>query len=235
LGTDDLFHKRKAKKVRELKAPPKDFIFFCEGEKTEGNYLNGLIKNLCLKYNVDYAKFKPKYEIHGLGKNTISVVKEAKASRYKDYKTAIEDAKRLINQNTIVAIYDKDSFSDENFNTAAQIAEDHNVLLGCSNECFELWLLLHFEYIDAALSRQVIFEKLKVHLGYDNHYKDHKGDENIFDLILEKGGSLENALKNAKKLADTYSADTPYAKRTPCTYMHEVVKKLDKYIEDLSK
>lgn len=48
MGTDDLFHKRKAKKTKDLKRrkarrePFAKVLIVCEGEKTEPHYFNGL-------------------------------------------------------------------------------------------------------------------------------------------------------------------------------------------------
>ena len=48
MGTDDLFHKRKAKRASELarrkarREPYAKVLVVCEGEKTEPNYFNGL-------------------------------------------------------------------------------------------------------------------------------------------------------------------------------------------------
>jgi hypothetical protein len=62
--------------------------------------------------------------------------------------------------------------------------------------CFELWFLLHFQDVPAYHHRDVIMEKLKVHVpAYD------KGKEGMFGLLRP---SLENATTRANWLNENY-------------------------------
>ena len=66
--------------------------------------------------------------------------------------------------------------------------------------CFELWLLLHFEDIQAALHRNEAEERLKRYLpDYD------KGAENTYSLTAKH---LNTAVQRAEKLAESFSAHT---------------------------
>jgi hypothetical protein len=80
--------------------------------------------------------------------------------------------------------------------------------------CFELWLLLHFEDIQAPLHRHDALCQLKNHIpDYD------KGAEGIFNLTSNK---LEIAIERAQILADANSQhqDQPYSD------IHKLIKEL---------
>jgi len=116
-------------------------------------------------------------------------------------------------------VFDKDSFPDQNFNRAFDLARDHKEITPCwSNECFELWYLLHFNYRDTAIGRNELWPVISKLLGekYD------KADKQLYDKLAE---NLETALKYAKKLAFTNQANgTPT--QNPSTLVHELVSAL---------
>lgn len=57
-------------------------------------------------------------------------------------------------------IFDKDNFSDDQFNSAIEQACRKGYYIGWSNEAIELWFLLHFEYLNAGITREQYCEKL---------------------------------------------------------------------------
>ncbi len=59
-------------------------------------------------------------------------------------------------------VFDKDSFSDDNFNQAKKLAENNNIRPAYSNEAFELWYLLHFGYHQAATSRNDMAKQIMI-------------------------------------------------------------------------
>jgi len=120
---------RKSKQIQVF------FLIVCEGEKTEPNY---------------FKKFKGKFgnvifeiDCQGKGYNTLRVVEEAIKIRDKNPK-----------YNRVWAVFDKDSFPDKDFNSAIQKAKDNNICCAWSNEAFELWYLLHFQYRNTPMSRE---------------------------------------------------------------------------------
>ena len=93
-----------------------------------------------------------------------------------------------------------------------------------SNECFELWLLLHFIPLEAPSSRKQYKEKLKkkVHLpGY------HKSAKDVFSQLRERA---PDAIQRAKSLEERHGENTPPSQRNPGTKMHELVEELLQYI-----
>lgn len=59
------------------------------------------------------------------------------------------------------AVFDKDSFPAKNFNNAINKGENSKPKINCAwtNEAFELWYLLHFNYYNTGISR-VQYQKL---------------------------------------------------------------------------
>ncbi|MCL2854587.1 MAG: RloB family protein [Defluviitaleaceae bacterium] len=184
----------------------------CEGEKTERNYFEGLIKYLNLDIKVKYSKG---------GKNTTSLVKE--------YNHLYRDEKCDFGR--VLFIFDKDSFDANNFNVAAEIAERIGTV-AWSNESFELWLCLHFYCIVTAQTRHWYNNKLtsilreKGFLTENQSYEDDgKSDPNIFSNISEAGGCYKKAIERAKKLTEDKALHNP-AKANPCTLIYKAVEAL---------
>jgi hypothetical protein len=80
--------------------------------------------------------------------------------------------------------------------------------------------LLHFDYIDAALSRDKYQEMLTTRIG--RVYQ--KNDPNIYFDLLSK---QDVAIANAKRLITKYNPRQP-AKDNPCTEVHTLVIELNK-------
>ena len=77
------------------------------------------------------------------------------------------------------------------------------MLLSCSNPCFELWIVLHFEFRNTACTRSDIQktaqEKINALLPAQKQLKSIKSLSNLYDLLKD---NTETAMKNAKKLED---------------------------------
>ena len=67
-------------------------------------------------------------------------------------------------------VFDRDDFND--FNEAIALAERKGYKAAWSNEAFELWYLLHFIYLDTAISRADYIKKLENEIRrFDGHEK----------------------------------------------------------------
>nr|DAI09311.1 MAG TPA: RloB-like protein [Caudoviricetes sp.] len=128
-------------------------------------------------------------------------------------------------------VFDKDDFEKDNFDNAISKLEK----MSCarchalwSNECIELWFLLHFEYLTADISRKQYREKLTRYLG--EQYE--KNNPHIISKILEKKGKISNAISNADKLLTLHKGKS-YSNMKPATNMGEFFKKYLKYLEDM--
>jgi hypothetical protein len=97
-----------------------------------------------------------------------------------------------------------------------------------SNEAFELWYILHFDYLDAKIDRKAyiayldkIFKRLKL-----GKYK--KNNEDMY-AILEQFGDQANAMKNAERLLVLHEGKTLYDSM-PSTRVHLLIGELNKYL-----
>jgi hypothetical protein len=115
-------------------------------------------------------------------------------------------------------VFDKDSFSDNNFNQAIKLAKQCNIRPAYSNEAFELWYLLHFGYHQASTSRNDYGTMLSRKLNF-NYRKNHPGMYKFLESMQA------DAIRNADKLLKSHNPHNP-AKDNPCTTVHVLVQEL---------
>jgi len=214
---------RRKREVKERRYRAETWLFLSEG-KTEANYFKGLAEYLNKTSNI-----KIKIETHPLGTSTTRVVK--KVEEFFSYSDGLYSRKRIKYAKVIFA-FDKDSFDD--FNNAISLAKQRypDYIVAWSNESFELWLRLHFEHIVTGISRKQLNNSLtnllRTHgiLTKDQNYGKHgKGLQNIFNIIIDCGGSHEVAIRNAKKLLTGDAVINP-ALANPATAVHIAVEAL---------
>ncbi|MBP7459927.1 MAG: RloB domain-containing protein [Candidatus Delongbacteria bacterium] len=182
-------------------------LIICEGEKTEPHYFK--------KFPVNSGKLE--ILVHGTGKNTISLVDEAIQRRDK----AISDRK---DYNQVWCVFDKDSFSDDHFNRAIDKAVKNKIRVAYSNEAFELWYLLHFIYLDTAISRKDYCIRLSEQMGV-------KYEKNAPDMYKRMKNMQITAIRNAERLYAGYSSTVTFTKRNPSTTVHRLVEELNRFID----
>jgi hypothetical protein len=147
--------------------------------------------------------------------NTDSLMEEAIA-----WKTRAEAARTPFEQ--IWVVFDKDDSPPRNFNRAFDLAKAHPNIRACwSNECFELWYLLHFCYRDTGARRDEIWRLISERLGrrYD------KASDELFAKLKPK---VDDALRNAGRLA-RQNGGGPGRLRNPSTNAHELIQVLRRY------
>ena len=130
-------------------------------------------------------------------------------------------------------VFDKDDFND--FNEAIRKAKKLGVQCAWSNEAFELWYYLHFEYLDTGIGRNAYIERLQEFFRNkmgDTNFEYKKGNPNIYGL-LQQHGSEDLAIRYAKKLRTLYKG-TDYANHKPCTMVDKLIEEL-KHPEKLLK
>lgn len=192
------------RRLREIKV---FFLIVCEGEKTEPNY---------------FKKFKGKFgnvifeiDCEGKGYNTLRVVEEAIKIRDKNPNK----------YNRVWAVFDKDSFPDSDFNSAIQKAKSNNIGCAWSNEAFELWYLLHFQYRNTSMSRENYKRALENEINKKtSDFVYAKNSTEMYD-VLQKYGNQIYAIKNAEKLSEQYD-NLNFASHNPRTQVHELVRQL---------
>lgn len=219
---DNAVLKRRAraekKRKIEFKTKRRFYLIVCEGEKTEPNYFNSLKaslpKGVLELINID---------VDGTGKNTLSIIEEAKKLRKK-----YEDI-YLRKIDKVWAVFDKDSFPSKNFNNAINKGENSRPKINCAwtNEAFELWYLLHFNYYNTGISRhqyQELLEKEIIQASKKVDFKYEKNSKEMFTL-LNQYGSQEAAIRNSENLENLYF-DKKYSTHNPCTKVHRLINEL---------
>jgi hypothetical protein len=171
------------------------FLIVCEGERTEPLYFENF-------------RVSKSVRVIGTGFNTVSLIQRAIEIR--------NESEDKFDQ--VWCVFDKDSFSDENFNRAINLAAANAIKVAYSNEAFELWYLLHFRYSDSALSRNLYAEMLSKFLGF-SYKKQFPGMHEVLD------SRQADAIRNATQLLTSYNPHNP-AKNNPCTTVHILVQTL---------
>lgn len=211
MGSDDLFKKRKLRREVGRKNLAADrFLIVCEGKETEPNYFRYFKEKIQEKYR-DSVVIK----IEGEGKNTLSLVDEA--IRWKN--------RAILDYSQVWCVFDKDNFTDDQFNQACQKAKENDIFTAYSVENFELWFVLHFEYQQSALTRDQYTSKMELYL---NGYA--KNDKHIYHKIVAAGGEEKRAISFARKLDDV-GRDLPPSQRNPSTNVFKLVEQLNRFIE----
>lgn len=190
-----------------------NYLIVCEGEKTEPNYFKALVKGR--NSQVLTAT------IEGEGANTRSLIDIAIRKRDSS----------PVHFDVVWAVFDKDDFVG--FNEAIEYAGANGIKQAWSNEAFELWYYLHFQFLDTQVNRHQYIDMLtreirKIYPGFV--YR--KNDDGMYKLLAEIGDP-EQAIKNAKALEGRYEG-TDYASHKPCTTVYRLVEELN-HPEDVLK
>ena len=179
-------------------------LIVCEGKKTEPNY---------------FAKFPVnteivEVEIQGTGCVADSVIEKA-----------IELMKTAERKNTpynqVWCVFDRDSNPPHNFNRAFQLADGNKIRIAYSNEAFELWYILHFNYHTTGSNRDWYLQKLDGLL--DRKYE--KNSPDMYDRLISK---QQAAINNAERLLQGYPQYNP-EQNNPSTTVHKLVQELNRY------
>lgn len=190
---------------------PKGFLIVTEGVKTEPNYFESIRRTLP-NYALELIVIK------GAGANTLQVVEKAQELRDESSSTFEH----------VWAVFDRDSFPAKNFNTAIQQAKSWGIETAWTNEAFELWYLLHFQFVQNGMSREqyrpFLERELTQRMGQPFTYQKNRAD--MYDL-LQQYGDEKRAIEWAKQLESHFESETDYANQNPCTKVHLLIDALN--------
>lgn len=172
------------------------FLIVCEGEKTEPLYFK--------KFRVPTIVL----DVRHIKGNTIGLVLKAIEIKEND------------DFDQVWCVFDRDSFPPKDFNEALRVAKDNNIKVAYSNEAFELWYLLHFNFHNTELSRTQYQRKLTKCLGHVYA----KNSETMYDELSDRQNV---AIRNAELLLANYHPLNPVL-NNPSTTVHLLVKELRK-------
>lgn len=196
MGSEDLFHKRKARDSAALqrkkieRSRNKRYLIVCEGTKTEPNYFGELLADLGIRP-----------QVVRIAKNDGSSPDRIVGHALSLYQ---EDAINGDAYDKVFCVFDRDKHTT--FEGAVSRARDLNasgtpIEAITSTPCFEVWLLLHFGYsaqpFHAAGKRSVgdqVVAELRKKPGLEKYGK---GMEGVYYLLRDR---LNAAMGNAERL-----------------------------------
>lgn len=146
---------------------------------------------------------------------------------------------------------DELNLEEISFDESLRTAEGHNIKVAWSNDCFELWILLHYEDINHTeqLLRDKYYERLtKImeadvelsknfskaidagHYNYKECFKRESNFKNHILPILQDKTRRTTAIERAEELEKYHATRNvvPH-EMCPCTMVHDLVKKLLQY------
>lgn len=206
----------KRRTVPTVPINPERHLIVTEGSKTEPLYFEAIRKKVNDRYHGQWVTI----EIFGTGDHTVGLLERAIAK-------AEASASGFSH---VWVVYDKDSFPAEEFNEVATRCDSLDIGGACfhaiwSNECFELWYALHFEYLQTPLPRDDYSSKLSGYLGALGKGEYAKNREDMFDILEPY---LASAKRNAVRLERLNEGKTP-AGSAPGTKVHRLVAALEPF------
>ena len=177
------------------KSPVRKVLIVCEGAQTEPNYFRAfrVASRVC--------------DVRGTGYNTVSLVREAKR------------LSKLDLYREVWCVFDNDSFTEASVKSAHQLASREGFKVAFSNECFELWYLLHYKFLDTGVNRSEYSKQLNKLLG--------SYQKNATDMYERLRDRQSDAIKHAKKLSAGYGHAPNVCQCKPYTTVHELVERLN--------
>lgn len=206
----------KARRDKPKKIQPEYHLIVTEGTDTEPAYF-GAMKEIINSTYSDHIQLI----VHGAGDNTLSLFQKAKnmvSSSANGYKH-------------VWIIYDTDDFPPEHINKTAELCvsestEETTYHAIWSNQCIELWFLLHFSFMQSDLHRTSYWSKLTQALTFLNYGEYEKNRTDMYQILFPY---MDAAIINAKKLSKINEGRLPSAS-APGTKVYELVEKLKPYL-----
>ncbi len=204
----------KPRSDRKRKIQPEYHLIITEGTKTEPLYFGAIKKIIDEKY-----RKRIQLKVEGGGNNTVNLFSKAK-----EY--ANENEYRHV-----WIVYDTDDFPSEDVDRVVELCRDsstdekefHPIW---SNQCIELWYLLHFSYMHSDLHRKEYFSKLSDCLASIGKGKYEKNRKDMYYVLRPY---MDNAIKNARKLAEL-NGNRPPSNSAPGTRIYELIERLRPYL-----
>lgn len=207
----------KARRDKQKRIQPEYHLIVTEGTETEPAYL-GAMKDIINRTYPDRIHLS----IHGAGDNTLGLFQKAK-------QLALASANGYKH---VWIVYDTDDFPAEHINKVSELChtestEDTLYHAIWSNQCFELWFLLHFSFLQPDLHRNAYWAKLSEFLISQGFGIYQKNRTDMYEILFPY---LDAAIANAEKL-DKINAGKLPSNSAPGTRVHLLVKKLRPYLQ----
>jgi hypothetical protein len=189
--------------------PRKTLLIFCEGERTEPEYLEALKRHPSVR---DVAAVDLRVETGHGGSVPATLVSMAAHAR----RRALDDEAEI---DEFWCVFDVEwPTNHPSLKAAVEQARHHNIELAVSNPCFELWLILHFQDQNAWLDND---DACRIRMSLDGARG--KGIEASAYISRR-----EVAERRAEKLERRHlEDDTHFPDNNPSSGMHRLLKAVE--------
>ena len=201
---------------RKVKIHPEYHLIVTEGTNTEPAYFEAIREII----NGQYRE-RIKLDVSGVGNNTINLFSKAK-------QLASENANGYRH---VWVVYDTDDFPAEHIDKVVELCmesstEETTYHAIWSNQCIEVWFLLHFCYMQSDIHRTEYWVKLSEwlkNIGAGEYKKNRK------DMYQVLRPFMDIAIANAKRLETVNQGKLP-SKAAPGTRVYTLIEKLRPYL-----
>ncbi|HMV80925.1 MAG TPA: RloB family protein [Leptospiraceae bacterium] len=215
--------KKAESRKRETVQPSRIIYIFSEGTKTEVIYFKS------------FPVLSAQVTAVGLGLSRTELIKESIKRKNSILQNSPKSEKKKY---SFWCVYDQDieltslQVSNEerqkDFDDAFTLGRENELNLAYSNDSFELWFLLHYQYHDTVWTRKEYYRKLS-DLWNINYEKEGKKEEFCLSIYNKLSEKQNNAITNARKLFEEQSDLNP-SLQNPCTLVYRLVELLNKHI-----
>ena len=208
----------KPKPDRRMKIQPEYHLIVSEGTDTEPAYFESIRDIINSQY-----REKIQLDVSGEGDNTINLFWKAKKKA--------EDSPNGYRHVWIV--YDTDDFPAEYIDRVVELCRENSTEeteyhAVWSNQCVELWYLLHFSFMQSDIHRTEYWPKLTGCLTGIGAGTYEKNRRDMYQILRP---FMDFAIANAKRL-EVINQGKPPSKAAPGTKIYELVEKLKPYLPE---
>lgn len=202
----------KAKKLQ-----PEYHLIVTEGTDTEPAYFGAIKEIINSRY-----QGKIQLNVFGEGDNTLNLLNKAR-------KRAEADPNGYKH---VWVVYDTDDFPPEHIDRTAQLCDAWSIPGEItyhaiwSNQCIELWFLLHFSYMHSDLRRTEYWPKLTECLRSLDEGDYTKNRPDMYRILFPM---MDFAIANAKRLEEENQGRPP-SKSAPGTTVYQLIELLKPYL-----
>lgn len=198
---------------------PEYHLIVTEGTDTEPAYFGAIQDIINSRY-----RGRIQLSVFGEGDNTLKLLEKAR-------KRALADPNGYKH---VWVVYDTDDFPPEHIDQTAQLCEKLSVGSESvyhaiwSNQCIELWFLLHFSYMHSDLHRSEYWPKLSECLYSLDAGVYKKNRQDMYAILRPM---MDFAIANAKRL-DRENQGKPPSQSAPGTKVYELIETLKPYLAE---
>lgn len=206
----------KARRDQPKRIRPEYHLIITEGTKTEPAYFSAMRDVI----NHIYPN-RIQLDVVGAGNNTLHLFQKAQHR--------VRASANVYRHVWIV--YDTDEFPAEHINETARLCEAASTEETAyhaiwSNQCIEIWFLLHFQYLQADIHRNVVTAKLTNAMNAQGLGAYAKNRRDMYEVLHP---FMDTALMYARRLDKENSNRLP-SDASPGTKVHVLIEKLKPYL-----